>query len=239
MMKVTIVVPSLNEEKGLKEYLPQIKKEWYDQLIILIGEPQEDNSGMWCLDSGYQVFYGTENMWEGYTRLFKSGMVEGDIVVFLSPDGNSVISEIPYLVQKLQQGKDLVISSRYLYGNKSEDDTNLTRLGNKFLTRLVNFGSHYKYTDALVMYRAYRKEIVHDLKLDVEPNWLQKKLIGMSGLYSYEPSMAIRAEKAKLTISEIYGAEPPANRKRRQNTFVHGFVLLTQILMEKVWTPKN
>ena len=47
------------------------------------------------------------------------------------------------------------------------------------------------------------------------------------------------AMKAKLKIAEIYADEPKANRERRQNTFVHGFVILTQILMERIWTPKS
>jgi glycosyltransferase involved in cell wall biosynthesis len=238
-MKVTIVAPSLNEEKGLKEYLPQIKKEWYNQLIVLLGEPRTDNSERWCIINGYQIFYGTENLWEGFTKLFKSGVVDGDIIVTLSPDGNSVISAIPQLIQKIKDGYDLVIASRYLNRNKSKDDTKLTAIGNGVLTELANIGNDFRYTDALVMYRAYRIDIIHKLELVSDYSWLQRKLIKMSGLYSYEPSMAVRAVKVGLKITEIYADEPPANRKRRQNTFVHGFAILTQILMEKMWTPKN
>jgi len=238
-MKVTIIVPSLNEEKGLREYLPQIKKEWYDQLIVLLGEPRTDNSEQWCIDNGLELFYGTENMWEGYTNLFRSRAIKGDVIITLSPDGNSVIDAIPKLIDKINEGYDLVIASRYLNRNKSKDDTKLTAIGNGVLTELVNIGNDFRYSDALVMYRAYRKEIVHQLKLDRRYNWLQRQLIGMSGLYSYEPSMAVRAMKAKLKIAEIYADEPKANRERRQNTFVHGFVILTQILMERIWTPKS
>jgi len=239
-MKVTIVIPSLNEEAGLKKYLPQIKKEWYDQIIVLLGEPRNDNSENWCLVNGYQLFYGRGNgLWDDYTRLFKSGMVSGNVVITLSPDGNSVIDEIPRLLQKIQQGNDLVIASRYLGGKKSEDDTSLTGFGNRFMTGLVNLGCKFKYTDSLVMYRAYRAEIIKELELTAKYSWLQKILIKMSGLYSYEPSMAIRANKCGYKIAEIYGAEPKANRERRQNTFTHGFVILSQILMEKLWIPKN
>jgi glycosyltransferase involved in cell wall biosynthesis len=238
-MKVTIIVPSLNELEGLKTYLPQIKREWYDQIIVLIGRPTKDNSIGWCITNGYNVFMGEENLWEGYTNLFKSGCVLGDVVVTLSPDGNSVIDAIPKLIDKINEGYDLVIASRYLNRNKSKDDTKLTAIGNGVLTELVNIGNDFRYTDALVMYRAYRKDIIIKLGLTSNYNWLQKKLIKMTGLYSYEPSMAVRAMKAKLKIAEIYADEPPANRERRQNTFVHGLAILTQVLMERVWNPKN
>lgn len=239
MDKVTIIVPSLNEIEGLKKYLPAILPEWYDQLIVLVGKPIKDDSIEWCRKYDYEYFVGDNNLWVGYTNLFNSGVVTGDIIITLSPDGNSIIDVIPRLIAKIKQCNDLVIASRYLYGARSDDDTFLTKVGNRFLTGLVNFGSRKKYTDALVMYRAYRKWVIKDLGLAKSCNVLQKKLIKMSGLYSYEPSMAIRAAKANLRITEISASEPLAYRNRRQNTFVHGFVILTQILMEKLWKPKS
>jgi hypothetical protein len=232
-MKVTIIVPSMNELEGLKTHLPQIKKEWYDQLIVLIGQPQKDNSEQWCIDNGYQIFYGTGlGLWKDYTKLFKSEMVRGDIIITLSPDGNSAISAIPQLIDKIKSGYDLVIASRYLNRNKSKDDTRTTAIGNKTSTWLVNCFSKYKYTDALVIYRAYKIGIIEELGLLNKTNWLQNQLINLSNLYSYEPSLSIRAGRMPLKISEIFSIEPKAYRERRQRTWVHSLMILAQILHE-------
>jgi len=84
------------------------------------------------------------------------------------------------------------------------------------------------------MYRGFTVDIVEDLGLLDEPNWLQKKLIKLTNLYSYEPSMAIRAGRDRLRVTEIPSCEPKAYRERRQNTFVHGFAILTQIVHENM-----
>lgn len=231
-MKVTLVVPTLNELEGLKKTMPLIKKEWVNQVVVLDGR-STDGSVEWAREQGYGTWTESESgLWAGYSEMFLIGKVKGDIVITFSPDGNSIPEIIPELVKKINEGYDMVIASRYKDGATSEDDTKLTGFGNKMLTGLVNLLSGYKYTDSLVMYRAYRTDIVWQLGLTETPNWLQRRLMKLSGLYSWEPSLSIRAAKAHLRIAEIPASEPLAFRERRQNTFVHGITLLTQILHE-------
>lgn len=232
-MTVTLIVPTLNELEGLKTMMPKVKHEWYDQCIFLIGKPKLDDCDKWCLGNGYEVFYGEENLWNGYRNLFLSGKVKGDIVVVFSPDGNSIPEAIPELVAKVKEGFHLVIASRYKNGLKSPDDTKLTKVGNNIFTGMINFNSRFKYTDALVMFRAYRTNIVDKLGLTAKPNILQRQLIKMSGLYSWEPSMSIRASETAMCIAEIPAIEPKAFRVRRQNTLIHGLAIGLQILHEQ------
>jgi glycosyltransferase involved in cell wall biosynthesis len=230
--RIALVVPTLNELNGLKTIMPQVKKEWVDQIIILDGK-STDGSIEWCKQQGYEVFIQDKpGMWHAYRELFNSGMVKGDIVVTFSPDGNSVPSSIPVLARKVISGYDIVIGSRYLGGHKSPDDTKLTAIGNKIFNGMCNWSTGYHYTDSLVMLRAYKTSIVKELGFLEEPNWLQKQLIKASPLYGWESSMSIRANKAHMLVSEEYFIEPKAFRKRRQNTFVHGGVIGIQILSE-------
>lgn len=232
-MRTTLVVPSLNELDGLKIYMPQIKKEWADQIIVLDGK-SSDGTVSWAKSQGYEVFEQTQKgMWHAYSELFKSGIVKGDIVITFSPDGNSLPSAIPLLTAMIEYGYDMVIASRYLWDAKSTDDTLFTGFGNRLLTGIVNLRSHFRYTDSLVMFRAYRTEIIEQLALTESPNWLQQKLIKMSGLYSYEPSLAIRAGRSRLKVAEIPASEPKAIRPRRQSIWVHGTMILTQIIHEE------
>ncbi|MEE9543748.1 MAG: hypothetical protein V3V95_08195, partial [Thermodesulfobacteriota bacterium] len=36
-LKITILILTLNEIDGMKEIMPRIKEEWYDQLIVVDG----------------------------------------------------------------------------------------------------------------------------------------------------------------------------------------------------------
>lgn len=235
---ISLIVPTLNELHGLKTIMPQVKKEWVNQILILDGK-STDGSYEYCKQQGYDIYVQKESgMWQAYRELFLSGMVEGDIVVTFSPDGNSLPESIPILSQKIADGYDMVIGSRYLDGHKSPDDTFLTGIGNKLFTGMCNWSRIYKYsyiyTDALVMLRAYNVKIVKELGFLDKPNWLQRQLIKMSPLYGWESSMSIRANKKKMTVGEVYFKEPKAFRQRRQNTITHGFVIGTQILHELI-----
>ena len=66
----------------------------------------------------------------------------------------------------MKEGYDMVIASRYLDGAKSYDDTLLTGFGNWLFTKSINFFHGSKYTDAMVMFRAYKTNVFYDLNLD-------------------------------------------------------------------------
>ena len=232
MLKTTLIVPALNELEGLKTIMPLIKPEWCDQTIILVGKPILDDTVAWSESQGYDVFVGEWGLWNGYRNLFASGLVRGDVIVTFSPDGNSLPEVIPQLVQKIKDGYNMVIASRYLGNATSDDDTRLTALGNRVLTWLVNRRGSFHYTDALVMFRAYKVDIASQLDFDRPLTPLQKCLTKLTGLYSWEPSLSIRTSRASLRIAEIPASEPPALRERRQNTFIHGLAILTQITSE-------
>ena len=41
-------------------------------------------------------------------------MIKGDVIIPFSPDGNSIPEDIPKLIEKINEGFDMVIASRYL-----------------------------------------------------------------------------------------------------------------------------
>jgi len=217
-MKVSLILFTLNEIDGMKAIMPRIKKEWYDQLIIVDGG-STDGTIEYAEKNGHPLFVQKQ---KGSGAAFREAMekVTGDIAIVFSPDGNSLPEKIPELLEKMKQGYDIVIVSRYLDGAKSYDDNIITAFGNWFFTSLINllFGS--KYTDVLVMYRAYRKDLVRLLGVATNNN-------------SWGSLMLIRATKNKLKIGEIPGDEPARiGGKQKMNPLTYGFRELKAILKE-------
>ena len=168
-MKVTLLILTLDEIQGVREIMPQLNSEWCDQLIVVDGG-SKDGTLEYLQEKGYSVILQKQpGPREAYLDALEH--VDGDIIITFSPDGNSVPEIIPQLVSKMKEGYDLAIVSRYLDGAKSYDDSFISGLANKIFTLTINvlFGGHY--TDALVIYRAYKKELIGLLELDQESSY--------------------------------------------------------------------
>lgn len=229
-MKVTLVVATLNEIDGMKAIMPRIKKEWCDQVIILDGG-STDGTIEYSREQGYFVYVQKK---AGFRHAYTEVMpyVKGDAILTFSPDGNSIPELIPEIIEKMEEGYDMVLASRYLGGASSQDDDLITGFGNWFFTRTVNFlfGSHY--TDALVIYRAYKTKLVKELELDKDEGYIVAERL-FNTIVSWEPLLSVRAAKCKLKILEIPGDEPARiGGKRKLQVFKWGAAYYFQFLRE-------
>ncbi|HEX4999458.1 MAG TPA: glycosyltransferase family 2 protein [Terriglobia bacterium] len=205
-MKTTILALTLNEIDGVRAILPQIDRSWYSQLIVVDGG-STDGTIEWCREQGYEV-YVQKRRGIRFAYLEVLPHIKGDVVLTLSPDGNCAPDVIPRILEKMDEGYDLVIGSRYIGDSKSEDDDIVTGFGNWLFTRTVNTLHRASYTDAMVIYRAFRTSLIYDLDLDKEPSYaLPEKLFGT--IISWEPLMSVRAAKRRMKIGEVPAGEPP------------------------------
>ncbi len=230
-MKVTLIIPTLNEIDGMKAVMPKIKKEWYDQLIILDGG-STDGTIEYAMQQGYFVYVQKKR---GFRNAYNEVLpyIEGDVVITFSPDGNSVAELIPELAAKMKDGYDMVIASRYLGNAKSHDDDFITSFGNWLFTKTVNILHHANYTDAMVIFRAYKTDLIYDLELQKDEGYrMAEKLFNTH--ISWEPLLSVRAAKRKFNVTEIPGDEPERiGGERKLRIFKWGAAYYFQFIREK------
>jgi len=217
-MKTTLIIFTWDEIDGMKAIMPQIKKEWYDQMIIVDGG-STDGTIEYAKEHGYPIFV---QKGKGAGAAFREAMerATGDIIIPFSPDGNSVPEKIPELVAKLKEGYDIVIASRYLGNAKSYDDDPVTTFGNWFFTNLMNLMFGSKITDCFVMFRAYRADALRSLNINTDD-------------CSWGSLILIRATKKKLKIGEIPADEPARiGGKRKMSPLGNGSRELTAFIKE-------
>ena len=95
----------------------------------------------------------------------------------------------------------------YLDGAKSADDDLITAFGNWLFTKTVNLLHGGRYTDVMVIYRAFKSNLPSILDLDKDDAFsLPEKLFFTK--ISWEPLLSVRAVKAGLSVTEIPGDEP-------------------------------
>ncbi len=232
-MKVTLLIPTFNEIDGMQKIMPRIKREWCDQILVVDGG-STDGTVEYCKEHDYPVVMQVR---KGLRYAYFDALphVKGDIMITFSPDGNSVPELIPPLIEKMREGFDMVIVSRYAKGAKSYDDDALTGFGNWMFTSLISLCFRHKYTDVMVMFRAYKTRIIPDLELDRDSNYAFEERIFHTKV-GMEPLLSIRCAKRKLNIGEIPGDEPPRlGGKRKLQAFRWGAAHLVQIARELVY----
>jgi glycosyltransferase involved in cell wall biosynthesis len=204
-MKVTLLIPTLNEEQGMRTVMPKVKREWVDQILVVDGN-SKDKTVEVSRQMGYDVvLQKTPGIRGAYMDALP--FVKGDIVLTFSPDGNSIPELIPDCIAKMKEGYDMVIVSRYAQGAKSYDDDAVTAFGNKMFTTFINLFHGAKYTDAMVIYRAYKVSMISKLDLDKDKSFETEERLFNTKI-SWEPLLSIRAAKRNLQVAEIPGDEP-------------------------------
>ena len=214
-MKTALIIPTMNEIDGVKAIMPQIDRSWCDETIVADGG-STDGTVEWLNQNNWSVFV---QKGKGLGNAYREALAKttADIIITFSPDGNSVPERIPELIEEMKKGYDMVIVSRYLSGAKSLDDDYLTSWGNPLFTGLINFCFGGKYTDSLVIFRAYKRELLEKLKIDALH-------------LTYEAQISIRAAKGKLRIGEIPGDEPKRiGGVRKMRPFHTGLAILKEI----------
>ena len=157
---ITLLLPVLNEIDGLKEFLPQIDKSLFDNVLVMDGG-STDGSWEYAYSQEVQVFSQVrKGLANGYYDIVRS--IDTDYIMLFSPDGNCLIENIPQIIAKINEGNDLVVVSRYLEDAKSYDDTPITAFGNWMFTQFIKgLGlGIYKITDGLTIYRAFRVDLI-------------------------------------------------------------------------------
>lgn len=217
-MKTTLLVPTLNEIEAVQKIMPQIDRSWVDEILCVDGG-STDGTVEYFQKNGFKVYVQDG---KGFGDAMRLGLKHstGDIIVEFLPDGNSLPEAIPQLIQKVREGNDLVVASRYCDGARSDDDDFLTAIGNKMFTAIVNLLFWQKFTDVLVGYRAYRKQAALTLNLDTP------------GL-SWPAQTSIRFARRGFKCAEIGVTEPPRiGGVRKMRPFKTGWEITKLILRD-------
>jgi len=229
-MKVTLLVPTLNEIDGMKNIMPKISKDWCDQILIVDGQSR-DGTIEYARQKGYElVIQKKKGMRHAYMEALP--FVRGDVILTFSPDGNSIPELIPACIAKIKEGYDMVIVSRYAQGARSYDDDPITAFGNKLFTTLINLLHKGDYTDAMVIYRAYQKSLISALDLDKDESYEKEEKL-FKTVISWEPLLSIRCAKRRLKVADIPGDEPAREGgERKLQVWRWGAAYMFQVFRE-------
>ena len=154
MSKLSIILPAKNEAEGLKSFLPRLRKQQPHAEIIVVNDGSTDSTAEVCLANGVIVVTHPYSMGNG--AAIKSGArhATGDILVFMDADGQHDPNDIPKLLEKINQGYDLVVGAR----QKGSQASVGRGVANALYNNLATYMTEQKVEDLTSGFRAVRAD---------------------------------------------------------------------------------
>ena len=204
-MKFSLVIHTLNEIEGCKIIIPRIDKSLFDEIIVIDGG-STDGTIDFLKKHNLKVIHQNRKYTKFEITFLKKKITDAyllgiehsknDYVIMpFSPDVNMTPEKLPDLIEKVREGYEMVIVSRYKDGAKSQDDTLISGFGNWMFTKLVNVFFGGKFTDLLGGYRCWNKNLLKKLNINIR--------------ISIHTQLAIGCIRNNIPYAEI-GADEPA-----------------------------
>jgi glycosyltransferase involved in cell wall biosynthesis len=215
-MKISIVIPALNEEgivgKTVKSVpVEKLRENGLDVEIVVVDNASTDNTAQEAREAGARVVYGEKR---GYGNAYLKGFAEaeGDIIVMGDADGTYPFQTTYEFIQPILKGEaDFVMGSRLKGEIKKGAMPALHKyIGNPFLTWVLNVLFKAGISDAHCGMRAIKKDVLDELHLK-------------SGGMEFASEMVIEAARKNVKIAEIPITYYPREGESKLSSFADGW----------------
>jgi glycosyltransferase involved in cell wall biosynthesis len=167
-MRITIVIPTMNEEEGVGEVIDSIHKALdgteFDYDVMIVDTNSKDRTKDIARERGALV---VEEPRRGYGRAYKTGFerAKGDLIATLDADCTYPAEDIPKLARLLETDDlDFITTNRFAYPEEGAMSAKHT-LGNKMLTFTTNFLFHVWIRDSQSGMWVFRRAVLDKLDL--------------------------------------------------------------------------
>jgi glycosyltransferase involved in cell wall biosynthesis len=195
-VKLSVIIPALNEEESLPFVLGELPWSTLHQVIV-VDNGSQDQTAVVAAAHGAHVVYEPQR---GYGAACQAGVraaAEADILIFFDADGSFDAYEIPLLVDPIVRGEaELVLGSR-LAGRRETGAMPLHGVfGNWLVARVIGRLAGIALTD-LGPFRAIKRQTLERLRM-------------AERTYGWPSEMIVKAVQLGVPVREV-----PVRYRRR------------------------
>ena len=190
--KVTVIIPTYNEERNIREVIKGVKP-YADEILIVDAKKSRDRTAEIAKSLGAMVI---KDNGKGVGAAKRIGIksAKNEIIVLFDADGSHDPKDIPKMVDYLiSNGHDFVVGSRMTGGSDELHGTfsNFARnVGAGLIQLVINYRFKVRLTDCENGFRAIKKKVAENLKLNADD-------------FDIEEEMVIKALKMGYSVGEI------------------------------------
>jgi glycosyltransferase involved in cell wall biosynthesis len=152
--KISIILPAKNEAQGLALILPRLRQLYPSAELLVVDDASTDKTAEVAKQNGAVLVSHPYS--KGNGAAIKSGLrrASGNIVVCMDSDGQHQPEEVALLIQKVNDGFDMVVGAR----NRSGQAGAHRSFANGFYNRFASWMVGHKVEDLTSGFRAMRRE---------------------------------------------------------------------------------
>lgn len=225
----TILIPTLNEAASIAGVLRSIPAEYADRVLVVDGGSSDGTTGI-VRGLGFRVI-AQRGRGLGDAILTGVSHSDGDVIVTFDADGAHNGAHLIKMLEKLDQGYDMVVASRYSNApesigafsprRKSTEPGGLIRgFGNRLFTWLCRVLFHVPLWDVLNGCKAFRRRVFETVHLE------------RSG-QEYDLEVVIKAQAARFRLADVpIDQAARAGGVSKLSVIRHGALMLSLIATE-------
>lgn len=198
--KVLVVIPAFNEEANIEQVVGELVRDYPELDYVVVNDGSTDRTARICRDHGYEMLDLPVNL--GLAGCFQAGMKYAwyrgyACAIQFDGDGQHRPEYILSMKQKMEEGYDIVIGSRFLDKPK---DFSIRMIGSRLLAGAIRLTTGVRVADPTSGMRMFNREMIGEFALNLnygpEPDTV-----------SYLLKQGARVAEVPVVIAERAGGE--------------------------------
>ena len=173
-MKVLIIIPAYNEEESIVRVVDNLTYNFPEYDYVIINDGSSDHTKEVCERHGYHLISHKSNL--GLAGAFQTGMKYADqnrydAAIQFDGDGQHLPEYIAPMAEKLNEGYDIIIGSRFVTEKKP---VSMRMFGNNLISSFIWLTTGKYLKDSTSGMRMYNRRMIHlmanELNMGPEPD---------------------------------------------------------------------
>lgn len=167
MNSVLVIIPAYNEQENIERVVDNLIKNYPEYDYVVVNDGSRDDTKKICIKNNYNLLDMPVNL--GLAGGFQAGMKYAyrmgyEYAIQYDADGQHRAEYIQPILEKMKEGYDIVIGSRFVTEKK---DMSMRMLGSRLISSAIRMTTGIKLNDPTSGMRMFNKSMIKECATNI------------------------------------------------------------------------